>query len=418
MLLELNKKRNNADKQLYLMERARLASLSGEVDQSIADFTTVIKGIQIDDDKAIISMSAKGGQAASLLTNDNAIPYAVQSYEKVFVHQYQSLNYLRQGNLEGAIIEVRRANFIQHEAAENYHREIANAQEKAEKNQLEVQKDDYAAQFASMDAAVGKVKNSFQNAYTFYTSGVIFEMDGSRNDAYIDYKKALQIYPANRYLQQDVLRLAYSLGMREDYARYSKQFGSKAIMPKKGSGSVVVLYEQGFTPMKQEIKIPIPTIHGIFMVAFPTYSDPWVAAVPLQVFNKTSEIGVTDLIVDVYALAAKSMEEKRAGMLVRQALRAVAKYEVQKQAGDQYCMVGFAAQLYNIVSENADRRSWLTLPSNAQTLRTSLEPGVHTLNFKAGQLQQSFDVNVKLNKITIIRVVNSGMRMIVDSVTL
>ncbi len=418
VLSQLDKKRRVADKQLYLMERGRIASLSGRVDESIEDYKEVLEQIGVRQDKAIISASETGAQAASLFTNDNSIPYSASAYEQVFIHQYQALNYLRKGKLEAATIETRRANFVQSEANEKHHREIAKAQEKARKNQIDVSQDRYSGYFASMDAAVGKVKNSFQNAYTFYTSGLIYEMDNLPNDAYIDYKKALQIYPDNRHLQRDVLRLARSLGMREDLARYSKQFGMKAESVKRNMGSVVVLYEQGYVPMKEEIRLPVPTAHGLLTVAFPVYNNPWIKAAPLQVYNKTHEIGTTEVIVDVYALAAKALKEKATGMIVRYALRAAAKYEMQKKAGKQNALAGITAQLYNMVSENADRRSWVTLPGNAQTLRAAMKPGTHTLHFKAGQLQQGIDVTVRSNQITVVRVVNTGVRMIVENITL
>ncbi len=68
------------------------------------------------------------------------------------------------------------------------------------------------------------MKHSFQNAATFYLSGVVWEMLGERNDAYIDYKKALEIFPDNLFLQADVMRLGKRLGMRETWRIFSGVF--------------------------------------------------------------------------------------------------------------------------------------------------------------------------------------------------
>jgi hypothetical protein len=48
-------------------------------------------------------------------------------------------------------------------------------------------------------------------------------------------------------------------------------------------------------------------------------------------------------------------------MLVRQTLRAQTKHKMQQQANDQGgAILGLLVGAYNIISENADLRSWLT----------------------------------------------------------
>ncbi len=67
--------------------------------------------------------------------------------------------------------------------------------------------------YPSMHNTIGQVKNSFQNAYTFYLSALFYESSGEYNRANIDYKKALAIYPNNHFLQQDSFRLAKKLNL-------------------------------------------------------------------------------------------------------------------------------------------------------------------------------------------------------------
>src|SRR5690606_7313802 len=93
----------------------------------------------------------------------------------------------------------------------------------------------YEEQLRENLTAAAKVKNSFQNAYTFYYSALIREADNDLNGAYIDYKKALEIQPDNHYLQADAWRLAKRLGMDDDLQHF-RSFFSKAAMSQAQAG--------------------------------------------------------------------------------------------------------------------------------------------------------------------------------------
>ncbi|HEX6592823.1 MAG TPA: hypothetical protein VF050_12570, partial [Moraxellaceae bacterium] len=112
----IGKKTESADGMLYLLEKGRIEQLGEASDASRDDFDKAIGRFSQQDDKAIISASSYAASGASLLTNDNARPYEGRTYERVFVHQYQALNYLAKGDATGALVEVRRANQVQVDA--------------------------------------------------------------------------------------------------------------------------------------------------------------------------------------------------------------------------------------------------------------------------------------------------------------
>ena len=61
-------------------------------------------------------------------------------------------------------------------------------------------------------------------------------------------------------------------------------------------------------------------------------------------------------------------------------MRAFLKHELTAQLGDQYEVWGwFAGNLFTLMSERADLRSWSTLPDTWQAGRAFLVPGVHEL---------------------------------------
>jgi len=411
----LNGHRDDADKILYMMERGRVAQINGDYAESIADFKVAMEQIKVDEDKAKITASGTAAAGASLLTNDNAIPYSGDGYEKVFLYHFQALNYLFSKDFEGAMVEVRRANEEQTYELQQHEKELAQADEKA-REQAEKNKN-FMNSFQAMAEIAGHVKNSFQNAYTFYTSGVLYEVMGQKNDAYIDYKKALEIYPNNPYVQKDVLRLAKELQMEGDLEQF-KDFKVQPDVRDASKGDVVILYEHGFAPPKSEVRVGLFTDKGIIQAAFPTYVETWFAETPLVVATDSRELGFTSPIVNVQAMAAKALQEKLPGMMLRQILRIVAKQRTNEESEKVSQLFSVATKIFNLVSEKADRRSWLTLPNDAQIFRTYLDAGDHVFQLNSGSASTTLQVKVEPKKTTIIRVVGTGTSMHTAMITL
>jgi uncharacterized protein len=401
---------------LYNMERGRYAQVIGNSDVSMSDFKTSMEKIGENDQKALISASDIGANVAATMVNDNALPYEGEGYERVLLHHYQAINYLKKKDLEGAGVEVRRANAEQNESLKRFEKELEKSQEEASNKKVTTGTSQIDTKYAQMDEVAGKVKNSFQNAYTFYLSGFIYELLQQSNDAYIDYKKALEIYPENSYLQKDVLRLAEKLEMSDELTELKQRFsiGTKTFIEESGAGSgeLLVLFEDGFVPQKHEIKIPIPVSRsGLVSIAFPIYQVKWSAQIPLRILNKNELIGSTEPICDVRALAVKALKEKAPVLATRQIIRAVAKGVTGAAAKKHMGELGqFASNIWNLVSESADLRSWLTLPANAQILRTTMPAGSYRLALQhpmaAGPTY--VDVEIAASGKTVLQVVRAG----------
>lgn len=391
------------DKVLFAMEMGRTAQLAGHVEESRTAFEAAIAATTAQDDKATISASGAAAQTGALLVNDKAIPYQAPSCERTLVHHYQALNYLALGDLSGAGVEIRRANREQEEAQQRRAREIYRAQSTEGNGPPEGERDPaLATVYAGLDELAGAVKHSFLNAATFYLSSVVWEMLEEPNDAYIDLKRALEIYPDNPHVQRDVIRLGKRLGMREDVADFVRRFPAAAETPpdgaRAGKARLVVIYEEGLVPPKSEVALPypLPSSGAIGMIALPTYATKAPPAMPLPVAVDGTELGRTAPICDLGALAARALEEKMPGILARQITRAIAKgaaaYAVDNHrhdARDHRRRSGPYRQevvdaddlgvmlitLFNLFSEQADLRSWLTLPAHVHVFSGWVEPG-------------------------------------------
>ena len=389
------------DQVLFAMEMGRTAQLESDVAASKKAFEQAIAATKDQDEQAVLAAKGAAAQTAAVLVNDKAIPYRAASYERTLVHHYQALNYLASNDVIGAGVEVRLANREQGAAQMRHQKEIDQAKSKNQNETAtaatngapeEARDPQLASVYAGLDQMAGTVKYSFQNAATFYVSAVIWEMLGERNDAYIDYKKALEIYPDNPYLQQDVVRIGKRLGMREDLDDYAKRFPEAAKTPMdgdgelKGKGRLVVVYEEGLVPKKTEMSIPypLPGAESIGVIALPSYTEVPPPPVPVRVKVGGKALGSTAPICNVAALAARALGEQMPGILTRQIARAVAKgaaaYAADNSGSD---LASIAVLLYNVFSEQADLRSWLTLPAHIQVLSAWVEPGTQTVALAA-----------------------------------
>lgn len=395
---------------LSLLENGRVNFLANDWAVSKKDFTQADKIITQYEDQAKIQISKGIKKLGALASNDTAIPYEVAYYEKSMLHTYQALNYLYQKDLEGALVEVRRANLVQTKALSVYEDEIIEAKDDMSKAGVDFDK--VTGSYPSMSEVIGSVKNGFQNAYTFYLSGVLYEAIGEPNDAYIDYKKALEIYPNNKYLQQDILRLATRLGMQDDLARYKQQYGDYSATKGNTEGEVVFIYEDGLVNSKDDVSLNLPIFTSgddlrFFSFSLPVYKNDKSRVIPLNVEFESKNYA-SEEIVKIQSLAAKNLHDQLPALITRQALRIVAKEQVRKQASKESDLANVLASLYNLASEKADTRSWSTLPARVGIVRMSMAGGEHGLTVKAAGKRIPLNIKVTPNRITLINISGIG----------
>lgn len=412
---------SNGSYGLSLLEKARLEFLANNHTESQQDFALVYRQVQQTEQAAKIQLSRGIENVQAVVSNDNAIRYDIHYYEQSMLHCYQALNYLNQNDLSGALVEIRRANLVQQRALQANQKALYESQE--EMTRKGVSSESLASKYPSMSNAIGQVKNGFQNAYTFYLSGVLYEAAGQANDAYIDYKKALEIYPHNVTVQRDVWRLATKLGMSNDIQLFGNRFSSEItqrahqnINDQQGltkSGQLVVLVEQGIIAGKQEVSIHLPifTSHNdmrFYSLALPNYQNRLrqYSGLSLSYQGNTYQ---SQEIVRLQSLAAKQLQDEMPAIVTRQVVRLVAKEELRQQMSRKGGDVGnILAGLYNIASEKADTRSWSTLPDSIHILRLDLAPGQHEVDLRINGTNQTITVDINEDRQTLVKLTSIG----------
>jgi len=422
---------SNGSYSLSLLEKARLEFLASNHEESKQDFALVYRQVQQAEQAAKIQLSRGVENVTAIVSNDNATRYDIPYYEQSMLHCYQALNYLNQNDLSGALVEIRRANLVQNKALQANQKSLFDARNSMAKKG--VSPESLASKYPSMNTAIGEVKNGFQNAYTFYLSGVLYEAVGLANDAYIDYKKALEIYPHNITVQQDVWRLANKLGMNNDIQLFSKRFSSTITQAKTSdnsnqdnlaqNGQLVVLVEQGIIPSKQEVSIHLPifTSHNdmrFYSVALPSYQNRLRQYSGLTLSYEGNNYQSNE-IVRLQSLAAKQLQDEMPVIVTRQVLRLLAKEEMRQQMSRKGGDVGnILAGLYNIASEKADTRSWSTLPDSIHVLRLDLTPGQHQVELNINGSNRSITVEINEDRQTLVKLTSIGSYINYQSINL
>ncbi|WP_404838198.1 COG3014 family protein [Aeromonas media] len=400
------------------LERGRIAWLAGQDGVSKQGFAAADSRLAWEDNQAQYRLSHGLDQAGSLLTNDQTMAYRAPDYERTMLHHYLALNYLQRGDAEGALVEVRRANQVQERALKARADEVRKAKEESEEAEADTAAEGEIRQLMSrgapeLDRLIGQVKNGFQNAYTFYFSGVLYEAAGDLNDAWVDYQRGYQIAPDNQSLQDALLRLARLRGSVDELRETEKRVGRKAPPLARDQGQLVVLFEDGLIPARREIFLPLPisTSSGdfrTFTVAVPYYDNRASDTGPLTV-SADKQAGRTSSLVRLEALAAKDLQERLPGMLTRQALRLVAKEQLRRSAAKEGGDVGnILVGIFNTLSERADTRSWLTLPAEASSWQGMVPAGEVQLRLGAGSAMRTLPLTVHAGRTTLVWVQRLG----------
>ena len=345
-------------------------------------------------------------EVSSLVTSDKLRPYAGTRYERLLSHYYRALNYVYQGQLDGALVECRRATGLI--------------------NYFKGEDEDY---------------DFLGTGFLAYFSGMLFEASGEWNDAYISYKQAAEYYQnaaekTGVEMPDDIgnslIRLARKLGFTDDLERYRRQYGESPNLP-KDYGELILFYETGYVPPKREesLTFPIlktddveddkfvPTLIGrqgriykdveleyLLRVAVPTIGShrPRLAGVEVAA---GAVKGSGMLVADVEKIAIETFNAQRPMILLRTLLRAVGKYLIYRKANNENEALGLLVNLAGVVTEQADTRSWKTLPNQIFVVRMSLPAGTHTLNLSflsangRGSRRESVpDIKINPNRIT------------------
>ena len=356
----------------------------------------------IAEDRYTKSVSKELG---SLVTSDKLRPYAATEYERLLSHYYRALNYIYLNQLDGALVECRRATGLI--------------------NYFKSENEDY---------------DFFGIGFLAYLSAILFEAAGEWNDSLISYKQAAEYYQnaaekTGVEMPEDIgnalVRLTRKLGFTDEFARYQEQYGESPALP-ENTGELILFYESGYVPPKVEENLVFPILKTddvkdeefvpklmgregkvfedvklayLLRVAIPTINSrrPDYRGITVAV-DEMEKMGV--LVEDVENTAIGTFKAQRPMILLRTLARTVGKYLLTQQAAKKNEILGRLTNLAGVLTEQADTRAWQTLPNQIFIVRMSLPAGTYPLNFSfldaSGQVLRSVpgpDIEIYPNQI-------------------
>lgn len=343
---------------LYLLDLGLALHNAGKYDESTKAFLRADKLAEIKDYTSLAT------EASTLLVTDQIKQYKGEDFENVLINVYLAMNFALAGKYDDSLVEARRVN-----------RKLY------------------------MMVTDGKRKYK-QNAFARYLSAILYEAQGEWNDAYIDYKNAYQLAPTFPGLGEDLWRLAFRLGMRDETADWAKKFNltdeqkdrNKARLGRGSAGrgknrlaEIVVLYENGISPKKAPVD-GFPSVPKFVPRANP------VAYADVSLKREGEAKGETDgasalsaktaMLENIEATAIQNLDEKWGGILAKKVagvvVKEVAGNAVAKSTGSE--ALGAMAKLFLYAADQADTRSWNLLPRDLQIVRFWVPAGTYTVD--------------------------------------
>jgi len=402
---EAQKEYGSKSQVLYRMDRGMTLHLARRYEESTAVLDKAEQEVEQLYTRRLTT------QVKAFLYNDTELPFEGTAYEQVMLNVIKALNYAVAGNLQEALVEARRVD----------HRLNVLADRSADKP--DAYRDDGLAR---------------------YLSGVLFEAAGEPNDAFIAYRKAHDAYlaalswsrtPVPPMLRTDLLRITDALHLIDEHAQYRQAFADvpwqPADDPRQLSQVVVVSYH-GRAPRKEDQFLDLPisldalrlvlltkaavgpnstarearaaesVLYGlsgrVVRVALPRLiqQKTTVAYEEVTLAGDGGTFGArSELIQDLSALASKHFSDQFNGLAVKAVARAAIKFSAaeglargaQAAAGRDAgplvgLLIGALAKTLVISSEEADKRSWRTLPDEIQIARLWVPPGSYELRIR------------------------------------
>ncbi|HHO76204.1 MAG TPA: hypothetical protein ENN05_07215 [Deltaproteobacteria bacterium] len=380
---------------LIRLERGILLQALGEYDMSAREFRHVAEMIRDYENMAVISATKSTSQVASLLVNEQVMPYVGEDFEKVLVHGFNAVNYLMMGDLEGARVEIRNAYTRQKELYEKHSRELEKAKKESagiDWNSSFIQADPDG--YALLKRRADSVQSLYQNAFAYYISALVYELNGEYDEAYIDLKKAIDAAPDSESIQKDLIRLSGELYFLEDMQKWEQRYGKRQKIA-TDAVDVFVIFSYGLAPYKEAVGFPIPVPRGgVVFASMPVYrfTPSSVHRCALRYEGNYCE---TSSVSNIEAIAARNLLDKFPVLFAKQVARTYLKARLTGELSDQFGAVGaLTGTLASAITEQADLRTWSSLPKDVRIARAFVPRNTSsiTLEYTTGSMKSSVDI--------------------------
>ena len=450
--LTQHESKTGSDKDLlYFMEKGELQRLKKLYPETIATWTEADQIIAQWESETKISGAKVGQTVGSVVVNDKLRRYDGEDYEKVMLSTRLALAYLAVGKTEDALVEIKktweRENLIKtlHEKDLNEAENIA--KEKGYSTRIENLNGYPIATLNSPD--VTNLKNGYQNAFSHYLSGFLYEAAGEVALATASYRTAIELQPNLSILKDGLAGIDERRAMPEiavviqpeppalpevkTVTKKSKKKGKKsksvqqiAVVPistpvavqtspfiaPSNESDVLFVVETGVAPFKKSIMIPLPIPYaGVVPISFPVLETNPIStnkAISISLPNNSTMQLTT--ITSIENLSRRSLKDNLPSIMVRAAIRGAVKGASQAAVYRQSLLAGLVVNAVNVATEQADERTWGLLPAEITIARMKVPEGKSTIKIQTSQGMKEVTVSVSGKHVVIpIRLIGNSI---------
>jgi hypothetical protein len=332
----------SSDRFLGLAEAGMLRHMAGDLTGSTETWIRAEQELDSYDDRPTVSGRGLSEAALSLILNDKTLPYDGEGFEAALLHGFMAWDFLRMGDLNGAMVEVKRGYQVQ------------------------------TLEEARYDKTYG------MNRFARFVAALAQEIDGAPDEAQIDLRTLAEELPGN-------VSVAYSLAKMEALQSPGRNQAA-------GRAEIVLIFERGRMPMKVAHEFHYGTNRSIGTFSVPGFGQRSLEPVAVEVFLNGETLGRTELLEAVAGVADQNLDDRIALLVAKAAIRSAAKTiavdagakAVEEKHGEGWgAVAGILGSIFVGWTERADLRSWLTLPQEIQVLRVEVPPGRHHLRLRA-----------------------------------
>jgi hypothetical protein len=361
-VLEKNKKTlyKSGDKILYYLDKGMLQHYAQQYSESSKLLQEGERAIEEAFTKSITQ------EISTYLINDNVRDYGGEDYEDIYINVFNALNYYHRGNLEGAMVEIRRMNNKLRHLTVKYDAAITDLQRKALEDSTRIPPNPNAqTQFS--DSALAR-----------YLGMLFHRGAGQYDDARID---------------RDWLLAAFANSPSIYTNEIPESLSGEMEIP-QGMARLNVIAFGGLSPVKQENVMRIPLLdYRWIKIALPEMVSRHSEIYRIELVLDDGQEFRLELLEDIAAVAKETFKARRQLIYTKTILRATVKAVgssvmdavARETDGTRSFILGLSsimAQAFAEVSEQADLRVSRYFPARAYVAGINLPPGRYSFNIK------------------------------------
>ncbi|MBO7521654.1 MAG: hypothetical protein J6T16_05395 [Opitutales bacterium] len=382
----LKEKEGSGDELVWLLEMGAAARASANFAASGAAFKKAEEKIEIfenDTDAKILE------ETRALLVNQSYIPYKGYNYDKIMMSAYQAMNLVEQKKYEDAAVYLMRLDMYQKNAKDLNEKRILREAKALEKAQSQESKTNsaasydasltlsapesrgklsqiYGADWDARNAAEIQASAIYENPFAHWLTGVFF---ANYHKDQSDKDRSLQAFE-----RANIMLGGKSKILLEDIAA--------AKSPSKRQNITYVVFETGCAPVRDQIRIDLPIYifarnvpHVSMNFPYLKCQDSFAQNISVSAGGQTHQL---ETIADMDAIIKREFDQLLpmiiAKTVISSAMKAAAQYAANQaaaKAGGEWAQLGvnIAGSIYQTLTNDADLRTWSTLPKQIKIAR-------------------------------------------------